>query len=269
MTRNLPWIFCAVLASGALWASQGEPQAEAAAPAPEAAERTEVPPRLRLQGRDRRAGLHRGAQADPERREAAGGPGQLPAPGRPAVRRKDGRLPGQQHRQPEFALVNSDSGHRESLEHGGEVMTVNFQAPEDEAGESAVLPPSDPPPIADAGFDRFVVEQWDALNLRGGAGAPVSDPVSARHDEHGSAAHRRTRPEPGLAAFEMVTKSRILRLLAPKIRVFYGRRAPRAAALRGISNLFDDGGGMLQGRHSLPARAPELPELPPNICTAR
>ncbi|MBF2754000.1 MAG: hypothetical protein ISN29_01900 [Gammaproteobacteria bacterium AqS3] len=265
MTRLLPWIFCGALISGALTASAMEAEMPSDAPTGDA-ERTQT-----FIGYA--CGAETGELAYIEVHNMTWA-GERLLEDRLSYLRPDGRKFAEKKvdyrgssTAPEFALVNSDSNHRESLEHGGEVMTVRFQGPEDDAGDSAELPPSDPPMIADAGFDRFIVEQWEELT----SGRELVRPflVPFRLDSLKMLIRRTTEPaaEPGIVAFEMVAKSRFLRLLAPTIRVFYATDSRRLRRFEGISNLFADGGGKLNITIHFPPDPPEPPEAPPNICT--
>lgn len=141
---------------------------------------------------------------------------------------------------PEFLLRNIRTGHSEGASAGRSKLEVKFRASQSAPVkvEALELPEG---AIVDAGFDRFVENNWDAL-MRGDAFVrPFLVPSRLefidfrirRVDNGGDA---------GRATFEMAIASALLRFFAPAILVVYGTRQRSLLEYDGVSNIRNEQG---------------------------
>ncbi len=141
---------------------------------------------------------------------------------------------------PEFLLRNIRTGHSEGATTDSSKLRVNFRASQGAPVKEEAL---DLPEgaIVDAGFDRFVENNWEAL-MRGDTFVrPFLVPsrlqfidFRIRRIDDGS--------EPESATFEMAIDSALLRFFAPAITVVYDTRDRTLLEYDGVSNIRDAGG---------------------------
>ena len=154
----------------------------------------------------------------------------------------DGNIIGEKHvdfrtreSAPGFLLRNIRTGHSEGAAAASNKLEVSFRRNQGAPlkKEALDLPEN---AIVDAGFDRFVENNWEAL-MRGETFVrPFLVPsrlefldFRIRRVDDGS--------EPGQATFEMAIDSALLRLVAPAIRVVYGTRDRTLLEYDGVSNI--------------------------------
>ncbi|MDX1527812.1 MAG: hypothetical protein R3337_04245 [Gammaproteobacteria bacterium] len=154
----------------------------------------------------------------------------------------DGNIIGEKHvdfrtreRAPGFLLRNIRTGHSEGAAAAADKLEVSFRRNQGAPlKKEALNMPEDA--IVDAGFDRFVENNWEAL-MRGETFVrPFLVPSQLqfidfriRRVDDGS--------EPEQATFEMAIDSALLRLFAPAIRVVYDTRYRTLLEYDGVSNI--------------------------------
>lgn len=141
---------------------------------------------------------------------------------------------------PEFLLRNIRTGHSEGARAKSKQLEVSFKQAQDAPlkSEALSLPEG---AIVDAGFDRFVENNWEAL-MRGDTFVrPFLIPsrlqfmdFRIRRADDGS--------DPERATFEMAIDSALLRFFAPAITVVYDTRDRTLLEYDGVSNIRDAGG---------------------------
>ena len=155
----------------------------------------------------------------------------------------DGNIIGEKHvdfrtreRAPGFLLRNIRTGHSEGAAAAAEdKLEVSFRRNQGAPlkKEALNLPEN---AIVDAGFDRFVENNWEAL-MRGETFVrPFLVPSRLQFIDFRI---RRVdnESEPERATFEMATDSALLRLFAPAIRVIYDTRNRTLLEYDGVSNI--------------------------------
>ncbi|HSS65061.1 MAG TPA: hypothetical protein VLS27_11560 [Gammaproteobacteria bacterium] len=143
-------------------------------------------------------------------------------------------------RAPRFLLRNIRTGHSEGAIPDSDKLNVSFRRNREAAlkKEALELPEG---AIVDAGFDRFVENNWNAL-MRGEAFVqPFLVPsrlefidFRIQRVDDGS--------DPERTTLEMAADSPLLRLFAPAITVVYGTRDRSLLEYDGVSNIRDAGG---------------------------
>ncbi|MDH3315291.1 MAG: hypothetical protein OER43_05940 [Gammaproteobacteria bacterium] len=136
---------------------------------------------------------------------------------------------------PEFLLRNIRTGHSEGARAKSKQLEVSFKEGQDAPlkSEALSLPEG---AIVDAGFDRFVENNWEAL-MRGDTFVrPFLIPSRLQFMDFRI---RRVddSSDPDRAIFEMAIDSPLLRLFAPSIKVAYQTRGRTLLEYDGISNM--------------------------------
>lgn len=141
---------------------------------------------------------------------------------------------------PEFVLRNIQTGHSEAASADSRKLEVRFRASQSAPvkTEALELPEG---AIVDAGFDRFVENNWDALMRGDSFVRPFLVPsrlefmdFRIRRIDDGSDESR--------AVFEMAVDSALLRLFAPAITVAYDPESRSLLEYDGVSNMRDSSG---------------------------
>ncbi|WP_156013252.1 hypothetical protein [Thioalkalivibrio sp. HK1] len=150
---------------------------------------------------------------------------------------------------PDFALDDRSTGHRESLERDRQsgALRVSYRAPGDRSDtsmKSEVLE-GRIDPIADAGFERMLLQSWDRLL----AGETITRPflipsylqvidMRLRHrPQAGDTESAKIPSLPDLVRFELTIDSFWLRLVVPAIEVYYESKTKELVRYEGPSNL--------------------------------
>ncbi len=154
----------------------------------------------------------------------------------------DGNIIGEKHvdfrsreRAPGFLLRNIRTGHSEGAAAASNKLEVSFRRNQGAPLKKGALDlPEDA--IVDAGFDRFVENNWEALMRGESFVRPFLVPsrlqfidFRIRRVDDGS--------EPERATFEMAIDSALLRLFAPAINVVYDARNRTLLEYDGVSNI--------------------------------
>lgn len=146
----------------------------------------------------------------------------------------------QRERAPQFILRNVRTGHSEGAKTESDRLKVSFRKSQGAPVKiDALKLPEDA--IVDAGFDRFVDNNWDAL-MRGVTFVrPFLVPsrlqfidFRIRRIDNGT--------DPETATFEMAVDSALLRFFAPAITVVYSMRDRTLLKYDGVSNMRNDSG---------------------------
>ncbi len=147
---------------------------------------------------------------------------------------------------PGFELRNRRTGHLEGATVAADRLEIRFRPVADAPLDVQTIAKPEGA-IMDAGFDRFVESNWDALLAGGVFVRPFL--VPSRLDFIDFRIRRIDGGEvPGEVTFEMVPDSVLLRLLAPPIRVAYEARTRSLLEYRGVSNLRDEAGENIKVR---------------------
>lgn len=155
---------------------------------------------------------------------------------------------------PAFSLEDARLGYREGLRRAGGPGEVFVREGAGEAERAAALDPQTG--VADAGFDEFVRQHWDALMA--GEAVPLHFAVPARLESLGFRIRRVGDTE---VAGEPATVFRLALggwrgWIAPRIDVAYGRDSRRLLRFEGLGNLRDDRGDrQLEARIDFPRPA--------------
>ena len=145
-----------------------------------------------------------------------------------------------QEQAPEFLLRNVRTGHSERAERVASTLAVKFresrQAPL--KSDALGLPEG---AIIDAGFDRFVENNWDALM---GGEVFIRPFLLPSRLQFVDFRIRRVDndSDPNRAVFELAVDSALLRLFAPAITVAYDRKTRALLEYDGVSNMRDSSG---------------------------
>jgi hypothetical protein len=163
---------------------------------------------------------------------------------------------------PAFNFEDARSGFFESLERDGRRLTVSARAGAHAAPRFATLIAAGAL-VADAGFDDFVRARWEALER--GASVQVPFLVPSRLD---SVQFRVRKVAQKLIAGEAASVIRLslagpLGWFLPDIDVSYRQRDRRLMRYRGLTNIRDAGGSLLEAQIDFPdadrsAAAPDL-----------
>lgn len=159
---------------------------------------------------------------------------------------------------PDFRLQNFETGHIEGAERRAEGIEVAFRELRNQELHREVLDTLQQG-VIDAGFDRFVETNWEALTR----GEPLvrSFLVPGRLDYY---QFRIVKVAGGEAEvkFAMEPDSMLIRLFAPRVLVTYALPGRRLLRYEGISNLRDAAGDNYQVRIV-------FPEEPRSIASSR
>lgn len=146
---------------------------------------------------------------------------------------------------PDFELVDSASGHTESLHREGDSLVVGFRPPGGESKRFATLPVT-AALIADAGFDRFIERSWDRLVAGEVLVRPFLIPSRLGSVDMRIRRLRRSANAGDRAvAFELAIASALLRLVVPAVNVHYDAATRALLRYEGTSNLRGADGGNL------------------------
>lgn len=140
---------------------------------------------------------------------------------------------------PDFHLVNSENGHVEGARGGADRFKVHFrQLSDTSVQEASVDTPSNG--IIDAGFDRFIEQNWTSL---------VNGEVLEREFlipsqlEFYTFEIRKVRVEqPDEVAFQLGIKSVLLQIFVPPVLVYYDAQTRSLLRYEGISNIRNENG---------------------------
>lgn len=140
---------------------------------------------------------------------------------------------------PDFQLVNSENGHLEGARGGDKQLSVHFRRLSDSRVQKASVEiPGDG--IIDAGFDRFIEQNWTALANGEILEREFLIPSQlefytfeiGKHDQH----------KAGELAFHLQIKSLFLQLFVPPVLVYYDAQTRSLLRYEGISNIRNDDG---------------------------
>lgn len=139
---------------------------------------------------------------------------------------------------PAFLLENSRTGHLESGRAEAGRYIVSFRASRSDPMRESEL---DVPPgaIADAGFDRFVVDNWQRLKMGEVMTCEFLVPSKAKFVRFRI---RVVNDMPDATSLVVEPASPLLRLLADPLRLTYEGETPELRSFTGISNMRDDNG---------------------------
>jgi len=140
---------------------------------------------------------------------------------------------------PDFHLVNSENGHVEGARGGADRFKVHFRPLSDTSVREAAV---DSPPngIIDAGFDRFIEQNWMSL---------VNDEVLEREflipsqlDFYTFEIQKARVERPDEVAFQLRIKSVLLQIFVPPALVYYDAQTRSLLRYEGISNIRNENG---------------------------
>ena len=155
---------------------------------------------------------------------------------------------------PDFQLVNTENGHVEGARGGETRLSIHFQRrSESEVRKASVEIPSNG--IVDAGFDRFIEQNWAAL-----ADGKVLEReflIPSQLEFYTFEIAKISSPEPGEMTFRLQIKSLILQMFVPSVRVCYDIQTRTLLRYEGISNIRNNAGENFDVRieFARPARA--------------
>jgi hypothetical protein len=155
-----------------------------------------------------------------------------------------GRIIGEKHvhfrnreNAPEFVLRNIRTGHSEAAKMDSDEVEVSFRRSQGEPEKKKTMDLPDSA-IVDAGFDRFVENNWEALIQGEAFVQPFLVPSRLQfidfrivRIDDGS--------DPDRVTFEMAVDSALLRFIVPAIAVVYSTRDRSLVEYDGVSNLRD------------------------------
>ena len=140
---------------------------------------------------------------------------------------------------PDFQLVNSENGHVEGARGGETRLSIHFQKRSDsEVRKASVEIPNNG--IVDAGFDRFIEENWAAL-----ADGKVLEReflIPSQLEFYTFEIAKIASRESGEMAFRLQIKSLILQMFVPSVRVYYDMQTRSLLRYEGISNIRNNAG---------------------------
>ena len=145
---------------------------------------------------------------------------------------------------PDFLLRNVVTGHSEAARQASEMLSVRFQEATGQPERTELLHrPEDA--IVDAGFDRFIESNWEALTRGEVFIRPFLVPsrlefmdFQIRRIDGGGDGERVT--------FNLSIDSALLQLFVPSITVVYDTSRRTLVAYHGISNMRDTEGGNME-----------------------
>jgi hypothetical protein len=145
---------------------------------------------------------------------------------------------------PAFDLVDARDGHREGLRRAGGKVSVYSGA------RSAVLAagPGDAALVADAGFDEFLRQRWDALLAQGALPIRFAVPSHARDLKFNVRSLGESRIDGKPVQTFQLRLGGLLALVSPRIDVAYSADDRTLRRYTGLSNLRSDAGKPLEVR---------------------
>lgn len=146
---------------------------------------------------------------------------------------------------PDFHLVNAENGHVEGVRGGREQLAVHFRRLSDaDIREATVERPGNG--IIDAGFDRFIEQNWDSLI----AGEVIEREflIPSQLDFFTFEVARVETSRFYEHAFELRIKSKLLQLFVEPVLVHYHARTRALLRYEGISNIRNEAGNNFEVR---------------------
>ncbi len=155
---------------------------------------------------------------------------------------------------PDFRLDDGRDGYREGLRRTPRGLLAFSRERTGKPEQSAILEQS-AQLVADAGFDAFVQDHWQALVA--GDSLPLEFVVPSRHTAYAFRLKRIGQLDiGGVAAITFRLKvTGLLGLLAPQIDVSYAQRSRRLLRFEGVTNVRDDRGRQWTARIDFADRA--------------
>ena len=158
---------------------------------------------------------------------------------------------------PDFQLVNTENGHVEGARGGETRLSIHFQKRSDsQVREASVEIPSNG--IVDAGFDRFIEQNWAAL----AAGKVLEREflIPSQLEFYTFEIAKISSRESAEMAFRLQIKSLFLQMFVPSVRVYYDVQTRALLRYEGISNIRNNAGENFDvriefARPARPARA--------------
>lgn len=154
---------------------------------------------------------------------------------------------------PAFELADQRSGYVEGMRRDGERLEAYYRAATGEPLRSKALP-EDARIVADAGFDRYIEENWDAFLA--GETRRIDFLVPSRLDSLRFRVARHAEGETAgrpTVTLRMQPDSAVLRAFVDPIDVVYDRETRALLEYRGLSNLKDSRGRNYTARIVFPA----------------
>ena len=140
---------------------------------------------------------------------------------------------------PDFQLVNTDNGHVEGARGGETRLSIHFQRRSDsEVRKASVEIPGNG--IVDAGFDRFIEQNWAALS--DGTVLEREFLIPSQLEFYTFEIAKISSPESAEMAFRLQIKSLILQMFVPSVRVYYDMQTRSLLRYEGISNIRNNAG---------------------------
>lgn len=135
---------------------------------------------------------------------------------------------------PDFHLVNSHNGHVEGARGGANQLKVHFrQLSDSSVQEASVETPSNG--IIDAGFDRFIEQNWTYLVNGEVLEREFLIPSQLEFYTFNIQKARVDRPDE--VAFQLGIKSILLQIFVPPVLVYYDAKTRSLLRYEGISNI--------------------------------
>jgi len=150
---------------------------------------------------------------------------------------------------PDFELINEENGHVEGVRRDDGELRVHFRP---ESGESirkaSVQKPNNG--IIDAGFDRFIEQNWSSLVS--GAVLEREFLIPSQLDFYTFEISKVETPPRGEAVFRLQVKSVLMRMFVSPVLVHYDAESRTLLRYEGISNIRDTQGRNLDVRIEFP-----------------
>lgn len=150
---------------------------------------------------------------------------------------------------PDFHLVNEENGHVEGARDTDEKLRIHFRPDSDaKVKETYVETPRNG--IIDAGFDRFIEQNWTALV--NGETLEREFLIPSQLDFYTFEIRRTTEQPAGELVFELRIKSVLLQMVVSPVLVHYDARTRALLRYEGISNIRDYNGDNFDVRIEFP-----------------
>lgn len=164
---------------------------------------------------------------------------------------------------PDFHLINEENGHVEGASGTDERLKIHFRPVINaEVQEAYVESPRNG--IIDAGFDRFIEQNWTSL-----VNGEVLDReflIPSQLDFYTFEISKAKEQPPGEFVFQLRVKSVLLQMFVPPVLVHYDARTRALLRYEGISNIRDEDGENFDVRIEFPrsgrAQIGARPEAP-------
>lgn len=150
---------------------------------------------------------------------------------------------------PDFELVNQENGHVEGVRGDGGRLTVLFRPDSDASTRQASVEMPENG-IIDAGFDRFIEQNWSSLV--GGAVLEREFLIPSQLDFYTFEISKAGTQPRGEVVFRLQIKSMLLRVFVSPVLVHYDAASRTLLRYEGISNIRDDQGRNLDVRIEFP-----------------